>query len=118
LITGAAGFIGMHTALRLLDRGDRVIGIDNLNNYYDVTLKEDRPKRLYAYENFSFQSLDIDDQNGVVALFSTYRPSRVIHLAAQAGVRYSIASPQAYIASNVHGFTTSSKVATTTELNT
>ena len=104
LVTGAAGFIGMHTALRLLQRGDTVIGVDNLNDYYDVALKDARLVELRKYEKFSFQKLDIADRDGMKKLFEIAQPQRVIHLAAQAGVRYSIANPQAYIDSNLVGF--------------
>ena len=105
LVTGAAGFIGMHTSLQLLGRGDRVIGLDNLNDYYDVSLKRARLARLQVHENFSFRQLDIADRDGTQALFSQVKPQRVIHLAAQAGVRYSLTNPQAYIDSNLQGFT-------------
>lgn len=104
LITGAAGFIGMHTSLRLLVRGDRVIGIDNLNDYYDVSLKRARLARLQVHANFSFHQLDVADRDGMEALFSQAAPQRVIHLAAQAGVRYSLINPQAYVDSNLQGF--------------
>ena len=104
LVTGAAGFIGMHTSLRLLERGDTVIGLDNLNDYYDVTLKQARLARLQAHTNFSFHKLDIADSAGMTTLFATAKPQRVIHLAAQAGVRYSITNPHAYIDSNIQGF--------------
>lgn len=105
LVTGAAGFIGMHTCLRLLARGDEVVGIDNLNDYYDVQLKQDRLAQLTSFEKFSFQKLDITDQSGVEALFAHYGFQRVIHLAAQPGVRYSLQNPQAYIQSNLVGYT-------------
>ena len=105
LVTGAAGFIGMHTSLRLLARGDRVIGLDNLNDYYDVSLKRARLARLQPHGNFSFHQLDVADREGVAALFAAEKPQRVIHLAAQAGVRYSLTNPHAYIDSNVQGFT-------------
>jgi UDP-glucuronate 4-epimerase len=105
LVTGAAGFIGMHTSLRLLARGDRVIGLDNLNDYYDVSLKQARLARLQPHANFSFHQLDVADREGLAALFATKKPQRVIHLAAQAGVRYSLTNPHAYIDSNVQGFT-------------
>lgn len=105
LVTGAAGFIGMHTSLRLLKRGDNVIGLDNLNDYYDVTLKHARLSRLQAHRHFRFHKLDLADRNGVASLFDTERPTRVIHLAAQAGVRYSLINPHAYIDSNLLGFT-------------
>ncbi len=105
LVTGAAGFIGMHTSLRLLARGDEVVGIDNLNNYYDVSLKQARLERLTSHRNFRFQKLDVADAAGMKSLFAAEKPQRVIHLAAQAGVRYSLVNPQAYIDSNVVGFT-------------
>lgn len=105
LLTGAAGFIGMTTALRLLARGDVVVGLDNLNDYYAVSLKEDRLKRLTPHANFKFVKLDVADGAGVAALFAAEKFDRVIHLAAQAGVRYSLQNPQAYIESNVVGFT-------------
>jgi UDP-glucuronate 4-epimerase len=104
LVTGAAGFIGYHTALRLLDRGDEVVGIDNLNDYYDPKLKEDRLSQLVGREGFSFRQLDLGDREGMEALFKEERPQRVIHLAAQAGVRYSITNPHVYIESNLVGF--------------
>jgi UDP-glucuronate 4-epimerase len=104
LITGAAGFIGMHCALYLLERGDRIIGLDNLNDYYDVSLKLDRLARLNLFKNFSFYKIDICDSTGLNALFFETKPKRVIHLAAQAGVRFSITNPQAYIDSNIQGF--------------
>ncbi len=103
-MTGAAGFIGMHSAKKLLDEGHEVIGIDNLNDYYDVTLKEDRLKLLEGYKNFRFLKLDIKDQKDVVDLFKKESPQRVLHLAAQAGVRYSIQNPYIYIDSNIQGF--------------
>lgn len=105
LLTGAAGFIGMTTALRLLARGDEVVGLDNLNDYYAVSLKEDRLNRLTPHANFKFVKLDVADGAGVAALFAAEKFDRVIHLAAQAGVRYSLQNPQAYIESNVVGFT-------------
>lgn len=107
LVTGAAGFIGMHTSLRLLARGDEVVGVDNLNDYYDVSLKKARLKRLTGHGcgGFSFQKIDVADAVGIKALFEKEKPQRVIHLAAQAGVRYSLSHPQAYIDSNLVGFT-------------
>lgn len=105
LVTGAAGFIGFHVASRLLDRGDAVIGLDNLNAYYDVTLKEARLARLRARPAFRFVKLDLADREGMAGLFAAERPPRVVHLAAQAGVRYSLENPQAYIDSNIVGFT-------------
>jgi len=104
LVTGAAGFIGSHTATRLLTRGDSVVGVDNLNTYYDVTLKEARIARLQQLPGFAFVRLDLADREGVAALFERERFDRVIHLAAQAGVRYSMTNPLAYIDSNLLGF--------------
>ncbi|MDO8348154.1 MAG: NAD-dependent epimerase [Rugosibacter sp.] len=105
LLTGAAGFIGMHVCERLLARGDEVIGIDNLNDYYDVALKEARLARLLAQPNFRFVKIDIADRSGIAELFAKEKPQRVINLAAQAGVRYSLQNPHAYIDSNIVGFT-------------
>jgi len=104
LVTGVAGFIGMHSAKKLLDDGHEIIGIDNLNDYYDVTLKEDRLKTLEDYKNFKFLKLDIKDQKDVLDLFKKESPQRVLHLAAAAGVRYSIENPYVYIDSNIQGF--------------
>ncbi len=104
LVTGVAGFIGMHSAKKLLDDGHEIIGIDNLNDYYDVTLKENRLKTLEGYKNFKFLKLDIKDQKDVLSLFKKELPQRVLHLAAQAGVRYSIENPYVYIDSNIQGF--------------
>ncbi|MGB3069200.1 MAG: NAD-dependent epimerase [Ottowia sp.] len=104
LVTGAAGFIGMHACERLLARGDTVVGIDNLNTYYDVALKEARLARLKAHPGFSFECLDIADRGAMAALFERTRPDRVLHLAAQAGVRYSLEAPHAYADSNLTGF--------------
>jgi UDP-glucuronate 4-epimerase len=105
LLTGAAGFIGMHTSLRLLARGDQVVAVDNLNDYYDVTLKEARLARLTSHSNFSFHKLSVEDRPRMAELFAREKPQRVIHLAAQAGVRYSLANPHAYIDANLQGFT-------------
>ena len=105
LVTGAAGFIGMTTSLRLLARGDEVVGLDNLNDYYEVSLKEDRLARLAPHANFRFVKLDVADRAGMEALFAAEKFDRVIHLAAQAGVRYSLQNPHAYVDSNVVGFT-------------
>jgi len=105
LVTGAAGFIGYHVALRLLARGDTVVGLDNLNDYYDVSLKEVRLARLSSHARFRFAKLDLADRERTASLFSELRPQRVVHLAAQAGVRYSLENPHAYIDSNVVGFT-------------
>ena len=104
LLTGAAGFIASHVAITLLERGDEVVGIDNLNDYYDPTLKQARLARLVGRPGFSFQTLDVADRAGMEALFASQRFDKVIHLAAQAGVRYSIENPHAYIDSNVVGF--------------
>ena len=104
LITGAAGFIGMNCVLRLLERGDDVIGIDNLNNYYDVSLKQARLARLEPHAKFSFDKIDISDRYAMADLFALHKPDRVIHLAAQAGVRYSLTNPHAYIDANLQGF--------------
>ncbi len=104
LVTGAAGFIGMTTTLRLLERGDEVVGVDNLNDYYDVTLKERRLARLTSHPNFRFFKGDVADRPGMEQLFATEKFERVIHLAAQAGVRYSLQNPHAYVDSNIVGF--------------
>ena len=103
LVTGTAGFIGFHTSKRLLDSGHDVIGLDNLNNYYDINLKNDRLKILQEYDGFTFHKIDLKDQGEVESLFKKESPQRVIHLAAQAGVRYSIENPHAYIQSNIVG---------------
>jgi UDP-glucuronate 4-epimerase len=105
LVTGAAGFIGFHTAKALLERGDEVVGLDNLNDYYDPSLKEARLKILTRFPGFRFFKLDLADRSGVATLFDGERFSRVVHLGAQAGVRYSIENPFAYIDSNVVGMT-------------
>lgn len=104
LLTGAAGFIGMHTALRLLERGDTVVGVDNLNDYYDVDLKRARLARLSSHPGFSFRQAGVEDRSGMEAIFALQRPQRVVHLAAQAGVRYSLQNPHAYVDSNLQGF--------------
>ena len=104
LVTGAAGFIGMHTSLRLLERGDEVVGVDNLNDYYDVRLKEARLARLQAKPGFRFHKLSVEDREGTATLFREEKPQRVIHLAAQAGVRYSLENPHAYVDANLQGF--------------
>lgn len=104
LVTGAAGFIGMSTALRLLARGDEVVGIDNRNDYYEVALKEARLAQLQPQAGFRFIKLDIADRPAVEQLFADEKFDRVIHLAAQAGVRYSIKNPHAYVDSNLVGF--------------
>jgi UDP-glucuronate 4-epimerase len=104
LITGVAGFIGFHTAHTYVAQGYHVVGIDNLNSYYDPQLKKDRLKILAEHKNFVFDQIDIQDRTALEIIFKTYKPSLVIHLAAQAGVRYSIENPQAYIDSNITGF--------------
>ncbi|MEW6727952.1 MAG: NAD-dependent epimerase [Pseudomonadota bacterium] len=104
LVTGAAGFIGFHVTKALLARGERVVGIDNLNDYYDVRLKHARLRELEGLPNFEFLRLDLADRSGMEALFAKHKPRRVIHLAAQAGVRYSLHNPHAYVASNLVGF--------------
>jgi UDP-glucuronate 4-epimerase len=104
LITGSAGFIGSTLALRLLDRGDEVVGIDNLNDYYDVELKKARLARVARYPGFTDLRIDLEDRAAVEAAFATHRPQRVVNLAAQAGVRYSIENPMAYVDTNLLGF--------------
>lgn len=104
LITGASGFIGFHLAQRLLSDGHSLIGIDNLNDYYDVQLKESRLNLLMHNELFQFFKIDIKDHNSIMSLFKQEQPTHVIHLAAQAGVRYSIENPMAYVDSNLIGF--------------
>ena len=104
LVTGCAGFIGMHCAERLLARGETVVGIDNLNAYYDPALKAARLARLTPHPRFSFERLDVADRAGLAALFARVRPVRVLHLAAQAGVRYSLEQPDDYTDSNLLGF--------------
>ena len=104
LLTGSAGFIGMHCIERLLARGDTVVGVDNLNDYYEVSLKEARLARIAGHENFSFHRVSVEDKDAMAALFAAERPDRVIHLAAQAGVRYSLENPHAYIDANLQGF--------------
>jgi UDP-glucuronate 4-epimerase len=104
LVTGAAGFIGSHTSERLLARGDEVVGLDNLNDYYDPTLKEARLARLAGKPGFKFVRMDLGDRAGIEQLFATERFDKVINLAAQAGVRYSLTNPHTYIDSNLVGF--------------
>ncbi len=105
LVTGAAGFIGMHTAERLLQDGHEVIGLDNVNDYYEVSLKRARLAQLARHPGFGFHEFGIEDGARLQALFKAERPQRVVHLAAQAGVRFSISHPQAYADSNLLGFT-------------
>ena len=104
LLTGAAGFIGMHAAEKLLSKGDHVLGLDCLNHYYDVDLKLDRLKQLRRYDNFAFVKADISNADELKQIFENFGPDAVINLAAQAGVRYSIQHPSSYISSNLVGF--------------
>jgi UDP-glucuronate 4-epimerase len=104
LVTGAAGFIGFHTAKQLLERGDTVVGLDNFNDYYDVKLKEARAAVLDNYDGFSMARIDLADRPAMEALFAKEKFDKVINLAAQAGVRYSIENPHSYIDSNIVGF--------------
>lgn len=103
LITGTAGFIGFHMALRCMELGHEVIGVDNVNDYYDIQLKEDRLKVLHRYPSFRFHRIDLQDASAVSKLFQSHAFERVVHLAAQAGVRYSLSNPHAYTQSNVEG---------------
>ena len=104
LVTGAAGFIGMHVCRQLLDRGDEVVGVDNLNDYYDPALKQGRLGQLESYKQFSFHTCDLANAEQLANIFSNFEPQRVINLAAQAGVRYSLENPAAYVQSNLVGF--------------
>jgi UDP-glucuronate 4-epimerase len=104
LVTGAAGFIGFHTVQALLARGETVLGIDNLNDYYDPKLKQDRLAILDEQPGFSFRKLDLADRTGIASLFEEFGFERVVHLGAQAGVRYSITNPQVYVEANLIGF--------------
>ena len=103
-VTGAAGFIGFHVAKRLLERGDAVVGIDNLNDYYDPALKHARLEMLRRFARFEFVLADVADRDAIAGLFARHKPERVVHLAAQAGVRYSLTNPHAYTESNITGF--------------
>ena len=105
LITGCSGFIGMHLSKRLLKRGHNIFGIDNMNNYNDQSLKESRLANLIGFSNFTFKKIDISNLNEIDKVFSEFKPQIVINLAAQAGVRYSLKNPHAYIQSNIVGFT-------------
>ena len=105
LVTGVCGFIGMHVAIRLLEQGHEIVGLDNINDYYDVTLKHDRLARIKPFDKFRFIKLDIADAQQIEALFAKEKFQRVVNLAAQAGVRYSLINPHAYISSNIVGFT-------------
>ena len=104
LVTGAAGFIGYHLAERLLDRGDEVLGLDNLNPYYDPSLKQARLARLTGRPGFRFVRADLADREAMARLFAAERPEVVVNLAAQAGVRYSLENPHAYVDANLVGF--------------
>jgi len=104
LVTGTAGFIGNTLAIKLLERGDEVVGIDNLNDYYDVTLKQARLARIARHPKFTELRIDLEDRNAIEQAFAQHKPQRVVNLAAQAGVRYSIDNPHAYVESNVVGF--------------
>ena len=104
LVTGTAGFIGSHLAQRLLERGDEVVGIDNLNDYYDVTLKQARLARFIDYPRYTHITADLADRAAIDAAFATHKPQRVVNLAAQAGVRYAAQNPHVYVSSNVTGF--------------
>jgi UDP-glucuronate 4-epimerase len=104
LVTGSAGFIGMHVAQRLLARGDEVVGLDNLSDYYDVNLKRARLARLLEHGDYTHVQADLADRGAMEALFEAHEPQRVVHLAAQAGVRYAAQNPHVYVSSNVTGF--------------
>src|ERR1700733_15644529 len=104
LLTGCAGFIGVHTALSFLLDAEEVVGVDNLNNYYDVNLKKARLARLTSNPGFKFYELDVSDKQSINELFEIEKPHKVVHLAAQAGVRYSLINPHTYIESNIQGF--------------
>jgi UDP-glucuronate 4-epimerase len=104
LVTGGAGFIGMHACLRLLERGDEVVAIDNLDPYYDVSLKQARLEQLASHAKFTFHAADVCDRPALKAIFEQHRPQRVIHLAAQVGVRNSVTNPAAYLQTNLVGF--------------
>ena len=104
VVTGAAGFIGFHVATKLLERGDEVVGVDNLNEYYDPALKNARLERLRRYDRFAFEKIDLIDAQAVSDVFASRKPARVINLAAQAGVRYSLEHPEPYVQTNVAGF--------------
>ena len=104
LVTGSSGFIGMHFCIKLLDNGFHVLGIDNMNDYYSQDLKKERLKILKGYKNFEFEKVDISNFEDLNHLFLSFKPRKVINLAAQAGVRYSIENPHVYISSNINGF--------------
>lgn len=104
LVTGTAGFIASTLAIRLLERGDEVIGLDNVNDYYEVSLKEARLARVKKYDNFTEIRMSLEDKDGIAKVFKEHKPDRVVNLAAQAGVRYSLENPHAYIDANIQGF--------------
>ena len=104
LVTGAAGFIGFHLSSKILSKGFRVIGVDNLNNYYDTRLKKSRTQILKKKRNFTFKKVDIKNYNSLEIIFRKFKFDAVIHLAAQAGVRYSLVNPKSYIDNNIKGF--------------
>ena len=104
LVTGAAGFIGYHVARRLLERGEQVLGLDNMNNYYDVNLKQARLAQLASQKQFTFVKTDLADRDALSTLFGSHSISAVVNLAAQAGVRYSLVNPHAYVDANITGF--------------
>ena len=104
LVTGTAGFIGSHVAMRLLERGDEVVGIDNLSDYYDVELKKARLARFSEHPNYHHEPVDLSDRDAVEAVFARHKPQRVINLAAQAGVRYAAINPHIYVSTNITGF--------------
>ena len=103
LVTGSAGFIGSALAIRLLDRGDEVVGIDNHNDYYDPAIKESRLERYINHQNYTHLRIDLGDKKKIQEAFENYKPQKVVNLAAQAGVRYSIEEPRVYIDSNIIG---------------
>ena len=104
LVTGCSGFIGMHLCISLLKEDYQVMGLDNMNDYYDVQLKKDRLKNLTNFKNFQFEKIDISDSKTLNSIFSSYKPEKVVNLAAQAGVRHSLEKPREYISSNISGF--------------
>jgi len=104
LVTGCAGFIGFHISIKLLKKKSKVIGIDNLSDYYDVKLKKERLKILKKYKNFNFEKINIENKNSIKRIFNKFKPNKIVHLAAQAGVRYSLENPYIYINTNIVGF--------------